>query len=79
MLIKNNYLTFIIVFFLFLHLGTLKAISEVNFNFNVTEIEIDSKSEKIIGKKRGILESLMLGIKLKLMSLFMIRLVIFWN
>jgi len=58
MLIKNNYLDLIFVsFFLFLYLGTSKAVSEVSFNFNVSEIEIDSKSEKIIGKKRGILET----------------------
>jgi lipopolysaccharide assembly outer membrane protein LptD (OstA) len=34
-----------------------KAIADISFNFNVTEIEIDPESEKIKGKKRGIITS----------------------
>ena len=59
MLTKNNNLRIIIlIFLLFLyHLGMTKAIAEISFNFNVTEIEIDPESEKIKGKKRGIITS----------------------
>ena len=59
MLTKNNNLRIItLIFFLFLyHLGMTKAIAEISFNFNVTEIEIDPESEKIKGKKRGIITS----------------------
>ena len=54
---KNRIIRLVVIISLIIFISPTKILSQENFNFEVTEIEIDQKNKKILGSKRGIITS----------------------
>ena len=54
---KNRVIRLVVIISLIIFISPTKILSQENFNFEITEIEIDQKNKKILGSKRGIITS----------------------